>query len=64
MSVKCTIHPKALESDAVLFPVMFLFNLVWLEMQGRKAASQIEVSFVSGHFWLFEELKCMGTQIT
>lgn len=64
MSVQCTILPKALESDAVLFPVMFLFNLVWLEMQGRKAASQIEVSFVSGHFWLFEELKCMGTQIT
>lgn len=64
MSVKCTILPKALESDAVLFPGMFLFSLVRLEMQGIKAASQIEVYFVSGHFWLFEEIKCMGTQIT
>lgn len=64
MSVKCTIPPKALESDAVLFPVTFLFSLVRLEMQGIKAASQVEVCSVSGHFWLFEQLKCMGAQIT
>lgn len=36
-------------------------NTAWAEVQGIKAAPQVELYFVSDTTWLFKQPKCMGT---
>lgn len=52
MSIKCIVLCKVLESDEKPAPVIILFGTVRLEVQGMKAASKVEVYFVSDHFCL------------
>lgn len=60
-STKYTVFCKALESDAKLLHMMILLNTVWAEVQGVKAATKVELYFVSDNFWLFKQPKRMGT---
>lgn len=60
-SIKHTVFGKALKSDAELLLVMILLDTVWLAVQGIKAASRVEMHFVSDYLWLFKQPKCMET---